>query len=475
LTVREMIFEYKQSGARSVAKNDKRVRESIRSTGRVAERESGKVQRWMSRNKQAINAVSVATLAAVGGILSAAPSFRAAMSGIRGSFSLLAHTIVSDVLGPTTNFGSIALDLVNRFRDLDESIRRPISAIVLIGGTIVGLLPVIAAFIKSAAAVGGALSGAVAAAKTAAVAIGAITGVAVSTVAAIAALIVAVGALAVAFITDFRGIRTKTLEVIDAVIDLSDVVSGFRRLVGAAGRLLTGDFGGALELARLGLRDLWLAGAQTRQKVLLFIRQMVAGVIERLLAWRNRSVKIAIQIRDAVVQRITDMTTRVLELLTLAREMAAKGRAWVSGLARGVSERAGELADAFRSMASRVARAFKNRFNDLIPSVISIPSVSINIPDILGGGSRTVGGGYLSLPQLDTGGRIASDGLAMLHAGERIMPAAQVRERGPQPTGGDTVTVDTVNIMVSGTGDARTDGRNIAREFERELSDRGAN
>ena len=424
MTVREMIFQYKESGARSVAKKDRRVRESIQKTGRTAERESGKVQRWLSRNKKAINALSVATLAAVGAILSAAPAMRAQLGGVRAAFTLLSTVILRDVMPAGTNLGSVALDLVNRFRDLDESIRRPISAIVLVGGAIVGLLPVIAALIKSAAAVGGALgtvvsvlSGVVAAAKTAVVAIAAITGAAVSTVAAIGVLIAAVAALAVALIVDFRGIRTKALAALTSLYE--------------------------------GGRD-------------------------RLLSLLGAGRELATRFRDAVVSKALDARDRVLALLDIARDLTQTGRDWVSGLARGVYDRVSRLVGAFRDMASRAAQAFRDEFNRIIPSRISIPSVSINIPDILGGGRRTVGGGSLRLPQLDTGGRIASDGLAMLHAGERVVPAAQVRERGPQPVGGDTVTVDTVNIMVQGSGDGRIDGRNIAREFERELSDRGA-
>jgi len=75
------------------------------------------------------------------------------------------------------------------------------------------------------------------------------------------------------------------------------------------------------------------------------------------------------------------------------------------------------------------------------------------------------------------GSTTLATGLAGCTGGETTADDGEATSSADGPvdrTGADTVTVDTVNIMVSGTGDARTDGRNIAREFERALSDRGA-
>lgn len=83
-----------------------------------------------------------------------------------------------------------------------------------------------------------------------------------------------------------------------------------------------------------------------------------------------------------------------------------------------------DIIGVFDSIASGIGNAFKGAFNSAIPSSVPIPSVTIGAgqpgPDI------TLGGGTLPLPQLDTGGYIEGSGLAMLHAGERVMPAAQV-------------------------------------------------
>jgi len=174
------------------------------------------------------------------------------------------------------------------------------------------------------------------------------------------------------------------------------------------------------------------------------------------------------------VTKIRNAKDRVLSLLDIARNLATLGREWIGGLIRGVRDRASDLVSAFRDMATQAANAFRAAFNRIIPDSVSIPRVSISIPSILGGGSVGVGGGSIDIPQLNTGGRIASDGLAMLHAGERVVPAAQVRERGPQPVGGGT-TIESIEINVAPMGDnPEATGSRIAQQLQRQLEDRGA-
>ena len=378
----------------------------------------------MDRNRRAIQAVAAASLAAVGSILSASPTIRAQLGGVRSAFTLFADQIVRDLLPAGPNLGSMAVDLARRFQDLSDPVRRAIGVFGLVGAALATLIPVASLLISSFATVASALAPVISV-------LGTVAGVAVTVVKAL-------GAIAAAVV----GLVTVKALLVGAVIAL------------AAALIL--NVGGA------------------RDKVLGFLSDLASGTRQRMSDWATAIREAAARARDWAVGLVGQLKERTLALLSLGREMAGKGREWVAGLASGVRQRAGQLLSAFRSMATRVAQAFRDRFNAIIPSSISIPSVTINIPDVLGGGRRTVGGGSLSLPQLDTGGRIASDGLAMLHAGERIMPAAQVRERGPQPTGEGGTRIEEVTIMVMGTGDARTDGRNIAREFERELSDRGA-
>ena len=425
MTTRELLFSYKTTGARSAVRADQKVRDSVRGTGKAANRQAGTVRRWAERNRKSIQMMATAALGFAAGIASASPTLRANLSGVRTGISLVADTIVRDLLPAGGSVSSLAIDLAQRFRNLDDSIRRPISAFVALAG-ILGAAALVAGPVLSA----------------------------LSTIASVGSTLVGVLGTVTTAITTVVGVLATILGVSSAVAAGLLVLVAVVVAVAAA---LIFNVGGA------------------RDKVIGFLSSMLSGASQRLRALLDITRDLARRARDAAVRFFGQLKDRVLSLLALGRELAQTGKEWVAGLVRGVRARAGQLVSAFRNMASRVAQAFRDRFNAIIPSSISIPSVSINIPDILGGGSRRIGGGSLSLPQLDTGGRIASDGLAMLHAGERIMPAAQVRERGRQPTGNGGTTVEEVNIVVTAMGDdARGTGRNIAREFERELSDRGA-
>jgi len=465
--VRTLTFEYRESGARSVAKRDKQVRQSIQRTGRTAQRNSGEVQRWLERSRKAIQLVAAASLAAVGAIASASPTMRAQLGGVRAAFTLFAEEIISNVLPAGTNLGSMAVDLARRFKGLPGPIKRVISIATVVGSVLLTVAGMVGTLITVLSPVAGALGSvwsalvAVAAAVKGAIAVIALlTGVAASTVAAVAALIAIVVALGVALIFNIGGARDKTVKF------LTDIWRGGKRLLGKLW-----DWTKSAASGIYNALVTWLTSAKNRALALAGL--LWKGVQNRLGKLRARVSQIVAAIRDTIVEKITAAKDRVLKLLSIGRDMAEKGKAWIAGLARGVKDRAGELVSSFRDMAERAANALKNKFNAIVPDSLHIPRISVDLPDALGGGV-SAGPWSIDIPQLDTGGRIVSDGIAMVHAGERIMPRAQVRERGPQPTGGDTVTVDTVNIMVSGTGDARTDGRNIAREFERELSDRGA-
>jgi len=63
---------------------------------------------------------------------------------------------------------------------------------------------------------------------------------------------------------------------------------------------------------------------------------------------------------------------------------------------------------------------------------------------------------------LASGGLIASGGVARLHEGERVVPAAQVEDRGPAPSG---VTIETLTVNAS----SRTEGRQAAKGLKDEL------
>lgn len=425
MSVRELVFSYTTSGAKQAAREDQRVRDSIRETGRAANRQAGTVRRWAERNRQAIQTMAASTLAFAGAVASASPTLRANLGGVRAGVTLLADQIVRDLLPSGNSLASLSVDIARKFTRLDKAIRKPIGAVLAVA-TAFSLIALIAGPIATGvSAIFGALStlvgvlGTVASAVgTAVTAIATILGVSTAVAAGLIALVAAVAALAIAFIVDFRGIRTKTIQ---------------------------------------------------------FLTQLLAGARNRLLRLLAVARDTARDARNAAVRFFGQLKERVLALLDIGRDLAQTGREWIGGLIQGVRDRASGLVSSFRDMATRAANALKNTFNAIMPDALSIPRISIDLPDALGGGV-SAGPWSIDIPQLDTGGRIASDGLAMLHAGERIMPAAQVRERGTQPTGDSGTTIEEVNITVQAMGDDPVGtGRGIAREFERELSDRGAN
>ena len=546
MSTRELVFQYKSSGARQAAAADRRVRESVQKTGRVANREAGAVERWMERNKRAVQVVAAASLAAVGAILSASPTMRAQLSGVRAAFTLFADQIVRDLLPAGTNLGSMALELAQKFRDLAGPIRTAIGIVGAIGAAIAVLLPVLSVLISSfgtvAAAIApliSALSGAIAAIQTAISVIALIAGVSATTVAAIGVLIAVVVALAAALILNIGGARDKVVSILSALASratlimvglssaLIGIVSGLSTrartivqsmaegirsaiewLVSAVISLFTGLGSRTLTLfvaLRNGvtavvsrLRDVLLSitlsiysGVTSNFRSLrsgvvgivsaLFDRvtglfsRLRAGISSRLRSVRNRSWEIFGMVRDGAIRRMTRLKNRVLQLLDIGTDLLAQGRDWVSSMASGIRDRASQLASAFRSVASDAAGAFVSRFNSIIPSSVSIPSTRISIPSILGGGSIGIGGGSLSIPQLETGGWIAADGIAMLDAGERVLPSAQVTDRGEADLAGSgETTIERVMINVVGRDDPQRTGRDIGREFEKALESRGA-
>ena len=462
MSTRELLFQYKTSGARAAARADSKVRDSVQRTGRVAQRNGGEVERWLSRSKTAITMVATAAAAGIAGILSLAPSFRAQFAGVRTGFTLLAETIARDVLPEGRSLGMWVLDMVERYRDLDDSIREPISAFITIAGIILSVIGIVGAFLKVAAPLfplfvklGSVL-----------LTVGSAIGTAIAAVAGLISikvlLIGAAIALATALIFNIGGARDKVIEF------LTSMWEGFKDLLGRA-------LERARELAakiRDGVVDRIIA---LKDRVVESLTSMWEGFKDLFGRAYDRVKEISASIRDSMVDRIESMRDRVLDLLDIAGDFASAGRDWIGGMVDGVNDRVSDLIGAFRSMAGDAANAFRDRFNDIIPDSVSIPRVSINIPDVLGGGSRSIGGGSIDIPQLDTGGRITGDGLAMVHAGEMVVPAAQVRDRGEQPISGGGTTVENVTIMVQSSGNPQRDGQNIARAFERELSNRGAN
>jgi TP901 family phage tail tape measure protein len=81
-----------------------------------------------------------------------------------------------------------------------------------------------------------------------------------------------------------------------------------------------------------------------------------------------------------------------------------------------------------------------------------------------GGGNGFPGGFPGGLPGLDTGGRIEQAGAAILHAGERVVPAAEVDRGGADGAGGMQVTIE--KIEASGYQEGREAGQAFLEELD---------
>lgn len=120
----------------------------------------------------------------------------------------------------------------------------------------------------------------------------------------------------------------------------------------------------------------------------------------------------------------------------------------------------GAIKSAFNSAGKAAGNALKGAFNAAMPNSVGIPSVTV--------AGQTFGGGSIRLPHLATGGFIEEGGLARLHAGEQVVPAADVAKRAP--TGGGTV-IKIENINASG----RMEGRRAGMALVDELRSHGFN
>jgi hypothetical protein len=93
---------------------------------------------------------------------------------------------------------------------------------------------------------------------------------------------------------------------------------------------------------------------------------------------------------------------------------------------------AGPFVDFFKHMGDSIVSIFKGAINWVIGGFnrlnFTVPRFDTHIPGLGVVGGFTVGVGHL--PLLDVGGDVLAGGLAVIHAGERVVPAAQVAPLG---------------------------------------------
>lgn len=465
-SVSEVVLKYSARGASKAERADSQVRESVQETADTARQESGTVSRWMQRHKAAIVGIAAATTGAMAAVISASPTLSAQLAGVRLGFSLLAMTIGEDVAPATEGIAEKAIELADAYAELDPAIRKPISAFValvsvtaIVAGVLAGLQTLIAGtFVASglsilAAKITGviavfvawlpSISAVIAALKAGAAAIAAVvSGVSAVTV-GIVALIAVVIAFAAAYITNFKGTRDITNKFVSKAL---------KWLKGLASD-------GAAYLKSLGSKG----------------KEAVGGFVDRSLSRINK-------FKDRSLERLGQLVDGTVEYFKgLASDASTWGKDLIGGFGDGVKNAASSLASAFRNVASSAAEAFKNQFNDLIPSQINIPSRTINIPDVLGGGSQTIGGGSIDIPQLAEGGVVTRQTLAMVgEAGpEAVVPLDKLGSMlgggsSSRGSGGSKTVVYDIDfsegsIVVEGTGNADLDMSRVIRRLKDEL------
>ena len=103
-----------------------------------------------------------------------------------------------------------------------------------------------------------------------------------------------------------------------------------------------------------------------------------------------------------------------------------------------------------------VRKAYNGNLN------IDWPDPPSDLPDV----SNPINGPVIpSGPLLDTGGLVEETGRAVVHEGERVVPAAQVSDRGEVEAGGGT-TVVIERIEASGRAEGRAAGRALRDELD---------
>lgn len=165
------------------------------------------------------------------------------------------------------------------------------------------------------------------------------------------------------------------------------------------------------------------------------VKKVFDDMIATVIRWFNGFKRDAIQAFKETVQGVADWFSRLPGMLgDLVGDFVQAGENIIQGVIRGIKNFLSDIPQMLKNAAQEGADAFIDAFNSVIPNSIQIPKVTIGVG--VPGPDYTFGGGSIDLPSLDTGGFIEKAGVAFLHAGERVIPSAQVDRSLPTPNGG---------------------------------------
>lgn len=459
-SVSEVVLKYGSKGASKAARADQKVRESVKETANTARSESGAIDRWMTQHKSAINKIGMATTAVMGAILSASPTLRAELDGIRLGFSLLADTIVRDVLPGSGTLSEAVIDLALAYREWDSPLRRVISGTVLLLGVLWPLVKVGGAVVGMAKSIAGAwatfttfITSGTAAATAAAVAIGGLIG------------LLGVGILEVTGINDkIEAFGSMVGDALPGWVrdGMLAVTSFFLAPIATVGAAILGFVEGFLEGGLSEGIDQMVA--RTQQMMGIFKRAIVNTVsnIVGLIgdfgqAMINKGKALGqflatglFNAATGVWEKAQDIASGIVDRIPSVGDMIELGKDIINGLADGIKNAAGAVGDA----AGDVAQGFRDRLPGSDAKTGPLSDFT-DIPDIMINELSRVG---------DDTGRLEKGADSA---------ASALRPPTSAPTGGrrsgeTTIVFEPGAVVMHGGGD-RTRGRETADKTAEEL------
>lgn len=364
----------------------------------------------------------------------ASKTFNSRLQILKNRLTNVAITIGNQLLPPTIKLINLIARGVEKFSQWNQKTNGVLSALTLVGAAITGLVTVVAVLVN---AVGG-VAAIMGAASTVAAGLG--TAFTILT-GPIGLVVAAIAALAIAWQQNLFGIRDHTRTALSAVQNIIGRVLGWIRSQWAEhGDRITSE-----------ARKTWEFIRSTISEVMTRVRAVIAPALNWLSSqWAEHGDAILAKVRfvfDAIkgyIEFVIDgLVTAIVAFLRLIRgdwEGALEAmedffKRTFNGLLGWI--RRWDIVDTirgvFRDAGDAAGAALRHAFNAAVPSSVDLPSATI--------AGQTIGGGSLDLPQLDTGGLIQGDGLAMLHEGEAVLPKSQV-DRGAITGGSIEINVD---------------------------------
>jgi hypothetical protein len=390
VSVEELVVSIREEGLGQTTEGLNEMEQQFDETAQSVEESSGELSDYADKFQGAMGAIVGGLAVAAAGLMSQIPVLGGLMSGVASVVSAVAYQmdkVLRPVLQPVTN----------GFYKLSSAIFQldgPLGTLVGVIGTVVAILavaiPAIAAIGSVLGVFGSTVGGVVSIVGTLVAALGALVSLPALIVAAIALLIAA-------FAVDFMGIRTKTIEAVKGVIDwLGNLASGFGKWAG---------------------------------KIASKAGDLVSGVIDEFAGWGESLLDTLGDFIDYI------MGTGSGSLIGDIKSGFQSVLDWISGTLGGLFQTAWDGVLEGVEIGKNIANTIIQGINTAIPN-----SFSFEVPEIWVHGHKVAGGNTISadlpknpIPQVQSGGLIEEAGLAMLHAGERVVPRAQVNDRGEMP------------------------------------------